>query len=105
MPNLHGVKTITFSIYKGGTGKTTSAVNTAAALASLGKKVLLVDLDQQASATRYVGFDPRIQYNPLSVFFKMLPPALCDKTRFGFDLLPASALMAAIEESWSQVMK
>ena len=43
---------------KGGTGKTTSAVNTAAALAELGKRVLLVDLDQQASSTRYVGLDP-----------------------------------------------
>ncbi len=45
---------ISFSIFKGGTGKTTSTVNTAAALASLGKRVLLVDLDQQASSTRYV---------------------------------------------------
>jgi cellulose biosynthesis protein BcsQ len=44
------MKVVSFSIFKGGTGKTTSAVNTAAALVKKGKKVLLVDLDQQASA-------------------------------------------------------
>ena len=49
---------IAFSIFKGGTGKTTSSVNTAAALSERGKRVLLIDLDQQASATKYLGIDP-----------------------------------------------
>jgi cellulose biosynthesis protein BcsQ len=40
------MKVITFSIFKGDTGKTTSAVNTAAALVKKGKRVLLADLDQ-----------------------------------------------------------
>jgi chromosome partitioning protein len=44
--------TISFSIFKGGVGRTTSTVSTAAALVLKGKKVLIVDLDQQASATR-----------------------------------------------------
>jgi chromosome partitioning protein len=52
------MKVISFTIFKGGTGKTTSSVNTAVALAQQGKRVLLVDLDQQASATRYLGIDP-----------------------------------------------
>ena len=52
------MKTVSFSIFKGGTGKTTSTVSTAASLTKKGKKVLLVDLDQQASATRYLGLDP-----------------------------------------------
>jgi len=48
------MKVVSFSIFKGGTGKTTSTVSTAAALVKKGKKVLIVDLDQQASATRYL---------------------------------------------------
>lgn len=94
-------KVISFSIFKGGTGKTTSTVNTAAALAELHKRVLLVDLDQQASSTRYVGIDPD-QVNPTfyHVFLKQVPASVVrQRTAFGFDILPSSSLMAAIEES------
>ncbi len=43
---------------KGGTGKTTVAINLAAALAERGRRVLLLDLDAQASATRALGETP-----------------------------------------------
>lgn len=44
-------KTITFANFKGGVGKTTTSVMTSYVLNKLGKKVLLVDLDPQHSAT------------------------------------------------------
>lgn len=94
-------RTISFSIYKGGTGKTTSTVNTAAALAKLGQRVLLVDLDQQASATRYLDINPEEQqYNLYHVFYQNVPASVIRlKTKFGIDVLPSSSLMAAIEAS------
>lgn len=52
------MRSIAIMNQKGGVGKTTTAVNVSAALASTGQRVGLIDLDPQAHATLHFGLDP-----------------------------------------------
>lgn len=94
------MKVVSFSIFKGGTGKTTSTVSTAAALVKKGKRVLLVDLDQQASATRYLDLDPEARPSLYDVFWGTNSAhAAIRTTKFGIDVLPSHVSLAAVEEA------
>ena len=94
-------KVLSISIFKGGAGKTATAVSLASALTQLGAKVLLIDLDQQASATRHLGLDPE-QENPnlYHVFKKQVTARTAVKPlSHGFSIIPGNSLLAAIEEA------
>ena len=64
-PSTH-IPTIAFGNQKGGTGKTTTIINSAAALASRDHDVLAVDVDPQADMTKGLGLGPGDDNDPSS---------------------------------------
>ena len=93
-------KIVAIATQKGGVGKTTTAVNLAAGVALLGKRVLLVDMDPQGNATSGLGVDPRslqiTVYNCLTTYVKFHDAVHVTEVN-GLSLLPANADLSGAE--------
>jgi chromosome partitioning protein len=92
-------KIITISNHKGGVGKTTTAINLGAGLNSLGKKILLIDLDPQANLSQSLGLinqDVNI-YGALRGEYKLQPVEVIK----GLDVIPSTLDLSGAEVEMS----
>lgn len=96
---------ISIALRKGGSGKTTTAVNLAVSLSSLNKKVLLVDLDPQANATLDLGIDIEAvstSINTLLTTKTNIKDAIY-KTDFGINIIPSHPDLSKTEMAMNTV--
>lgn len=101
---------ISIAIQKGGSGKTTTALNLGAALSRQGKKVLLVDADPQANLSQSLGIEDEPRFNLYSELKKeilqeggRLSDAIVS-TASGIDVIPASIDLAIVELEMAGIM-
>ena len=96
--------TIAITNFKGGVGKTTTALNLGAALNAAGKKILLIDNDPQGNLTAALGYTPGEQKNTLAKLLLVQIDSPEDlelhlsrtvvHTANGIDLIPANKRLA-----------
>ena len=90
---------IAFTNQKGGVGKTTTAVNVATGLASVGQRVLLIDTDPQGNATTSFGIDipTRRGSNVYRFIHTQDASNICETMLKGLDILPSSMELVGLE--------
>lgn len=99
-------KVVAITNQKGGVGKTTTSVNLSAALAYMGKKILLIDIDPQANATQGVGVDrSELELTVYDAVTEDIPMAdiIVHTSVKGLDIVPANIDLAGIEIELSQI--
>src|SRR3954467_5864578 len=98
----HGpARVISLCNQKGGVGKTTSAINLGAALAEVGRRVLLVDFDPQGALSAGLGVQPhqldRTSYNLLMERNISIEDVRVKTGVAGMDLIPSNIDLSAAE--------
>jgi chromosome partitioning protein len=94
---------ISIAIQKGGSGKTTTAINLGAALFAQGKRVLLIDADPQANLSQSLGVTVEPEQNLFTELKKEITGESSDlnkiivKTKSGLPLVPSSIELAGAE--------
>lgn len=91
---------------KGGSGKTTTTVNLAAALGERERRVLVVDMDAQGTTTRWFGFtNPGRDITDIFITERPLVELVWPTRVLGVALVPASAWLSGVEKALTWEMK